>query len=279
MGGYDLLPPAKNPLKPKRPPVIKIAAFVCVASLFSIFAYHSMMEEPITTSTSESLPEDSFDADGGDHPESVRRMAADGDGSAAATGAAAAAAAAKADAEEAAAAASDGVVDVNIKVGEEEMKLHLKLLPEFSASSVAFLKEAAAASCPGELYRSEHHFLIQGRISCGHHGKTTTRVVKGDCPPGTAQDPHRKCPEHDPNCGCHGPIMKRGMVGWAGGGAGPDFFVYIGDQPAAHWAHDHTVFASVHDADSWETIRAIGELPVRHGGMTLLVSPLRVALE
>ena len=36
----------------------------------------------------------------------------------------------------------------------------------------------------------------------------------------------RKCPSHDPNCGCHGPIMSKGMVGWAGGSAGPDLFIY-----------------------------------------------------
>ena len=62
--------------------------------------------------------------------------------------------------------------------------------------------------------------------------------------------------------------MDHGMVGWAGGGAGPDFFIYIGKGPAAHWAHDHTVFAEVADAGSWETIDALGKLPVKTGGMT-----------
>ena len=112
--------------------------------------------------------------------------------------------------------------------------------------------EAAAASCPGELYRSEHNFLIQGRISCATHH---TKVVKGDCPPGASKDPNRQCPSHDPNCGCHGPIMKRGMVGWAGGSAGPDFFVYIGEHPATHWSHDHTVFAEVADDATWSGVR------------------------
>ena len=36
-------------------------------------------------------------------------------------------------------------------------------------------------------------------------------------------------------------IMEKGEIGWAGGSAGPDFFIYLGDSPATHWKHDHTV--------------------------------------
>ena len=205
MGGYDLLPPAKNPLRPKRPPYVKIVAFMCVASMFCVFAYHSLVEETITTSTTEALPEDHFDADGGDHPEIINR---------------------RVESEEAlpdkvhdtesiaVAPATDKMVDISIGVADRKLKLRLRLLPEYSESSVAFMKEAAISGCSGELYRSEHNFLIQGRISCE---MPKTRVVKGGCPPGAAKDPNRQCPSHDPDCGCHGPIMKRGMVGWAGG--------------------------------------------------------------
>ena len=154
----------------------------------------------------------------------------------------------------------------------------LRLLPEFSAESVAFLHEAARSSCPGQLYRVEKSFLIQGRISCAR-GATQTKVVKAGCPSGVAVDTKRICPSHDPQCGCHGPIMARGMVGWAGGSAGPDWFIYSGGAPATHWSHDHTVFAVVEDDESWATISEIGKLPVKNAGMTMLVTPLQMSIE
>lgn len=36
-------------------------------------------------------------------------------------------------------------------------------------------------------------------------------------------------------------FMARGDIGWAGGGPGPDFFIYLGAQPAAHFGRSHTV--------------------------------------
>ena len=70
--------------------------------------------------------------------------------------------------------------------------------------------------------------------------------------------------------------MTRGMVGWAGGSVGPDFFVYTGAVPATHWAHDHTVFAELADQASWATIDALGRLPVERGGMTMFKERLKL---
>jgi cyclophilin family peptidyl-prolyl cis-trans isomerase len=44
--------------------------------------------------------------------------------------------------------------------------------------------------------------------------------------------------------------MERGEIGWAGGGAGPDFFVYLGKYPADWLGHDHTVFGVLEDEAS-----------------------------
>ena len=74
--------------------------------------------------------------------------------------------------------------------------------------------------CIGKFYRAEKQLLLQGIISEGPRNK----VVLGPCP-NPDYKPKSKCPSHDPNCGCHGPIMTKGMVGWAGGGGGPDFFI------------------------------------------------------
>ena len=44
-------------------------------------------------------------------------------------------------------------------------------------------------------------------------------------------------------------VMERGEVGWAGGGKGPDYFIYMGSGPAG-WLgvpHEGTIFAEVTD--------------------------------
>ena len=70
--------------------------------------------------------------------------------------------------------------------------------------------------------------------------------------------------------------MTRGMVGWAGGGAGPDFFVYTAEAPATHWAHDHTIIGEIADSTSWKTLDFLHALPaaVGGGGMTMLAKPV-----
>ena len=45
---------------------------------------------------------------------------------------------------------------------------------------------------------------------------------------------------------------------------------------ARHWAHDHTVFAQVADDASWETIEALGKLPVKTGGMTFFKDKIQL---
>ncbi len=72
-------------------------------------------------------------------------------------------------------------------------------------------------------YRADSNLLLQGIIADPYTVPTNV-VTLGPCP--TKNHVSKvQCPEHDPNCGCHGPIMTRGMVGWAGGKGGPDFFI------------------------------------------------------
>ena len=194
-----------------------------------------------------------------------------------------------------AAAAGDVVVRLEFKftstTGSDAVAaVRLKLLPEYSRPSVDFVRFAADNSCDGELYRSENNFLVQGRIACSRlrGGRSSVpKVVKGACPAGVTPARLRQCPSHDPNCGCHGPIMSKGMVGWAGGSAGPDFFIYtahmtscaVGGCPATHWSHDHTVFATVADDQSWKTIETLYSLPVKRGGMTFFEKKVQVTVK
>lgn len=168
----------------------------------------------------------------------------------------------------------------DVKIKPYSIRIHLRA--DLSMSSAQWVWEATTKGCVGELYRSET-FLLQGKIKNDCAKPLKTIVVKGDCPnDATGQSAH-KCPAHDPQCGCHGPVMTKGMVGWAGGATGPDFFIYIGEEPAHYWAHDHTILGEVKEdsAPSWRSIKALRELPVKAssiGGMTFLQQPLKIVL-
>merc|ERR1712071_319402 len=60
-----------------------------------------------------------------------------------------------------------------------------------------------------KFYRAEKQLLLQGIIAGG--GVPKNKAL-GPCPEENYK-PKLNCPEHDPNCGCHGPIMTKGMVG------------------------------------------------------------------
>eukprot|EP00928_Gymnodinium_smaydae_P075314 TRINITY_DN58335_c0_g1_i1.p1 TRINITY_DN58335_c0_g1~~TRINITY_DN58335_c0_g1_i1.p1 ORF type:complete len:304 (-),score=23.42 TRINITY_DN58335_c0_g1_i1:617-1498(-) len=170
---------------------------------------------------------------------------------------------------------------VELRVNGIGATIKIRLRPDLSSSSTDFLMEAtsSAQACTdgSTFYRAEKAFLIQGRFDCP---RVTAKVEKGPCPAGSQIDRNRKCFAHDPNCGCHGPIMTPGMIGWAGGGAGPDFFIYVGEGPNTNWAHDHTVFGELADADSWIAVNAILRRSVaQRGGMSMLEQPLRLSLQ
>ena len=73
--------------------------------------------------------------------------------------------------------------------------IQIKLAPDLSPESAAYMKEAAKRGCAGELYRNED-FLLQGKLECP---EAKTQVVKGPCPAGIDVDSSRQCPPHDPN--------------------------------------------------------------------------------
>ena len=93
----------------------------------------------------------------------------------------------------------DEIIKIELTVNGQPMAVRLKLLPRHSPSSVEFVRHAAASRCRGELYRSENHFLVQGRISCSAlpDGPKVPQVIKGQCPLGVKVE-GRQCPSHDP---------------------------------------------------------------------------------
>jgi len=134
--------------------------------------------------------------------------------------------------------------------------IRLRLRPEWSASSVAFVRLLAAhplctPAC--EFYRAEPGFLLQGSLR--------------------ALIPSNNVTTKGPRA------MQRGDVGWAGASFGPDWFVYLGREPATHWGTDHTVWAEVADSASLATadaIAALPPLPTKPGEMHILRDRVKI---
>ncbi|KAK1740207.1 hypothetical protein QTG54_009157 [Skeletonema marinoi] len=118
-------------------------------------------------------------------------------------------------------------------------------------------------------YRAEPELLLQGVIA--QHSISSDSVSLGPCP--DKLPPQSHCPEHDPNCGCHGPIMTKGMVGWAGGGEGPDFFLNTFDKPVDWWEHQHTVWGEL-DEESIRVVESAYDLPAHKTSMRMLDKPI-----
>mmetsp|Transcript_7038 Transcript_7038/g.10112 ORF Transcript_7038/g.10112 Transcript_7038/m.10112 type:complete len:281 (-) Transcript_7038:721-1563(-) len=123
-------------------------------------------------------------------------------------------------------------------------------------------------------YRAEPKLLLQGVIA--QHSISSHSVSLGPCP--DKLPPQSHCPEHDPNCGCHGPIMTKGMVGWAGGGEGPDFFLNTFDKPVDWWEHQHTVWGEL-DEESIRVVESAYDLPAHKQGMRMLDKHLEFSIE
>jgi hypothetical protein len=127
-----------------------------------------------------------------------------------------------------------------------------------------------------KFYRAETKLLLQG-VLAQHSIQSSSAVSLGPCPINNYQ-PKLECPPHDPNCGCHGPIMTKGMVGWAGGGKGPDFFINVFDKPVDWWDHQHTVWG-VLDDESIRNVERAFDLPAHMAGMRMLDEPIPFTIE
>jgi len=168
-----------------------------------------------------------------------------------------------------------------ITLSTTEGDIHIKLLPKLSLSSVQYIKTLVKSSIPCEkcrFYRAEKPGILQGILA---KKSILPNKVLGGCPDkySDIEVEKSKCPEWDSNCDCHGPIMTRGMVGWAGGGGGPDFFIDMYKKPALHWENQHTVWGEVLDKNSLAVIDGIFELDVNmSGSMSMLKKELHISL-
>eukprot|EP00966_Prymnesium_polylepis_P267507 6179884-Prymnesium_polylepis.1 len=136
--------------------------------------------------------------------------------------------------------------------------IRLRLRPEWSTTSFEFARQVGAAETAAQMsnvYRLEPGFLIQGRLGAQ---RVRPNPVKSRAPK----------------------VMERGEVGWAGGTAGPDFFIYLGNGPAS-WLgnpHEGTIWAEVADEESLAvadnvSLLALGQ-KTAPGQMHLVKQPL-----
>jgi hypothetical protein len=159
--------------------------------------------------------------------------------------------------------------------------IRIVLRPDLSQESVDYIRATVQTGCKRcSLYRAEKPGILQGIVAAADDSHVTK---KGSCPAGDESSTKNDCPAWDQNCACHGPIMTRGMVAWAAGGTGPDFFMDAYPSKATWWGTQHTVFGEIQDAASLQVIdEKIFGMPVHNqGGLTMLDAPLHfeMALE
>ena len=136
-----------------------------------------------------------------------------------------------------------------------------------NGGSVEYFHSGADEGGKFQIRRAEKWGLLEGIMN---RTDAVHKSAKGACPEGSDLSLYDKefypCPAHDPDCGCHGPMVQPGMIGWAqGAGQGPHFFIYVGETPMPDWAHDHTIWGEVQDQADLNTLKQILTFPTKQG--------------
>ena len=179
--------------------------------------------------------------------------------------------------------AAGTAADVVELLVSRSLRIRVRLRPDLSRESARFARRLAAGgdtACRGacHFYRAEKRFLLQGTFpNRASDAVDIASVVKGPCPADVSQA-HHQCGFVE-GCPCHGPMMTKGMVGWAGGETGPHFFIYMGEGPAKHWGHDHTVWGEVEGDASFAAIEDVLARPTHKSGMTMLDEKVNFVME
>ena len=119
--------------------------------------------------------------------------------------------------------------------------LRIRLRPDWHAPSVEYvqrvaLQDVCTAKCV--FYRAEPGFLLQGALRAVVAPNKKCRAFRGG--PAECKDPQER-----PG----GNFMEKGDVAWAGGSAGPDFFIMMNRNG---FGASHTVWGSMADDESME---------------------------
>lgn len=145
----------------------------------------------------------------------------------------------------------------------------INLRPDLALESVLYIKSLLDSPTPCKrcrFYRAEQKGILQGILK--KDGITPNEVL-GSCPNNVIVEKGEKC---------HGPEMTRGMVGWAAGEGGPDFFIDNYKRPADWWGHEHTVWGEITDEESLEVVNSFFDLPAHKETLTFLDNPVHIDL-
>ena len=93
--------------------------------------------------------------------------------------------------------------------------IRIQMRRDLSEGSVHYLEQLVQSQvCPQcHFYRAEAPGILQGIVQ---NKAIPLNDGRGPCP-SDVTSVKNDCPEWDPDCGCHGPLMSRGAVAWAGG--------------------------------------------------------------
>ena len=158
---------------------------------------------------------------------------------------------------------------VALRVGSHG-ELRIRLKPEWHLPSVRYVQSAALGdfcTVKCELYRAEPGFLLQGALRALVAPNKRCRQFPGG--PEECTDPRER-----PG----GAAMEKGDVAWAGGSAGPDFFIMLGR--SGGFGATHTVWGSLADDASMELALQLvqGKSSAKPGTMRILDEPLRFTI-
>jgi len=160
------------------------------------------------------------------------------------------------------------IVALKTKFGE----LRIRLRPEWHLPSVRFVQRAALTdSCTVkcELYRAEPGFLLQGAMRAIVEPNKRCRQFRSG---------PKECTDDAARPG--GSVMEKGDVAWAGGSAGPDFFIMMSKSP--NFGASHTVWGSLADRESMDLALQLvkGKISptVKPGEMRILDEPVRFTM-
>ncbi len=162
----------------------------------------------------------------------------------------------------------EGELPATLTLNTIEGEIIINLRPDLSRESVQYIKALLDSPEPCRacrLYRAEQRGILQGILTKEDVPRGITKL--GNCPKGVEVEKGEKC---------HGPMMTRGMVGWAAGEGGPDFFIDNYHKKADWWGNEHTVWGEVIDESSLEVIVGIFDLPTHKEGLTFLDTPIHI---
>ena len=174
---------------------------------------------------------------------------------------------------------------VTLVTSQGDILIHLR--PDLAPESVQYVQALIQSDAPCKrcrFYRAEQRGILQGILV---KDGTPPNETLGKCPltSDELQEFHRKVAEEEESGSkeakppaCHGPLMTRGMVGWAAGEGGPDFFIDFYKRPAEWWGRDHTVWGMVDEKD-WDVVESFFDLPAHRSGLVYLDEPVSIDLK